>query len=94
MQVTIDLPDLLQPQLLAQAEHLQISIETFIIQAIHQQLTQTSSTADALPPPSISPTAQELLSIIGSLNLGTTDLSENHDRYIGEALYQELRNVQ
>jgi hypothetical protein len=93
MQITIDLPDLLQPQLLAQAEHLQISIETFILQAIHQQLTQTSSTADALLPP-ISPSAQELLSIIGSLNLGTTDLSENHDRYIGEALYQELRNVQ
>ena len=93
MQVTIDLPDLLQSQLLAQAEHLQISIETFILQAIHQQLTQISFTADALLPP-ISPSAQELLSIIGSLNLGTTDLSENHDRYIGEALYQELRNVQ
>ena len=92
MQVTIDLPDILQPQLLAQAEHLQISIEAFILQAIRQQLTQTSPTADALPP--LSPTAQELLSIIGSLNLGTTDLSENHDRYIGEALYQELRNVQ
>ncbi len=91
MQVTIDLPDLLQPQLLAQAEHLQISIETFILQAIHQQLKQPTQSLSSEP---ISPVAEELLSIIGSLNLGTTDLSENHDRYIGEALYQELRNVQ
>lgn len=90
MQITIDLPDLLQPQLLAQAEHLQISIETFILQAIHQQLTQTTESVHSLP---ITPVAEELLSIIGSLSLGTTDLSEHHDRYIGEALYQELRNV-
>ncbi len=93
MQVTIDLPDILQPQLLAQAEHLQISIETFILQAIHQQLTQTAEPVPSVPI-TISPIAEELLSIIGSLNLGTTDLSEHHDRYIGEALYQELRNVQ
>lgn len=91
MQVTIDLPDTLQPQLLEQTEHLQISIETFILQAIHQQLKQTS---ESVPSVAISSAAEELLSIIGSLNLSTTDLSENHDRYIGEALYQELRNVQ
>ena len=90
MQITIDLPDLLQPQLIAQAEHLQISIETFILQAIHQELTQTSPTADALS----SPTAQELLSIIGSLNLGTIDLSENHDYYLGQSLLKELHPIE
>jgi len=31
-----------------------------------------------------------ITSLIGTLHLGTTDLAENHDRYLGEALAQEL----
>lgn len=29
--------------------------------------------------------------LIGSLHLDTHDLAENHDRYIGQALHQEMR---
>ncbi len=32
--------------------------------------------------------------LIGTLHLGTTDLAENHDSYIGEALAQELNPVE
>jgi HEAT repeat protein len=32
--------------------------------------------------------------LIGTLHLGTTDLAENHDRYIGEALAQELSPIE
>jgi hypothetical protein len=48
------------------------------------QYLQTTKTTDETDP---------ILSLIGTLHLGTTDLGENHDQYIGEALYQELRNA-
>jgi hypothetical protein len=48
------------------------------------QYLQTTKTTDETDP---------ILSLIGTLDLGTTDLGENHDHYIGEALYQELRNA-
>jgi hypothetical protein len=43
---------------------------------------------------SSSPEVEQLLSLIGTLDLETTDLAENHDYYIGEALYQELKNAE
>ncbi len=30
--------------------------------------------------------------LIGSLHLDTQDLAENHNRYIGEALYREIKS--
>lgn len=33
-----------------------------------------------------------LAALVGTLDLGTTDLGENHDKYIAEALEQELRS--
>ncbi|NJN32669.1 MAG: HEAT repeat domain-containing protein [Synechococcales cyanobacterium RM1_1_8] len=36
-------------------------------------------------------TADPLAALIGTLHLGTTDLAENHDRHIREALEQELQ---
>ncbi|MCU0568027.1 MAG: HEAT repeat domain-containing protein [Oculatellaceae cyanobacterium Prado106] len=35
-----------------------------------------------------------IASLIGTLHLGTTDLAENHDYYIGEALAQELNPIE
>jgi len=32
-----------------------------------------------------------LLWLIGSLDIAVPDLAENHDYYIGQALYQELK---
>ncbi|MEL7070613.1 MAG: HEAT repeat domain-containing protein [Cyanobacteria bacterium J06634_6] len=34
---------------------------------------------------------EPLLSLAGTLDIGTTDLGENHDKYIAEALERELR---
>jgi hypothetical protein len=81
MQITIELPTALQSQLSEQATHLNIPLETLILQTLTQQFPLSSA-------------ATELLSLIGTLDLGTTDLAEHHDRYIGEALQRELRNAE
>jgi hypothetical protein len=77
---TIDLPEALQQTLINQAAQTQITPEQLIIQALNQYLQPTDT--------------DQLLSLIGTLDLGTTDLAENHDQYIGEALYQELHNAE
>jgi hypothetical protein len=87
MQITIDLPTALQFQLSEQATHLNIPLETLILQTLNQQFTPP-------PPIPLSPAALELLSLMGTLPMGTTDLAKNHDRYIGEALQKELRNAE
>jgi len=84
MQITIDLPEALQQTLIHQAAQNQTTPEQLIIQALNQYL-QTATTTNA---------TEQLLSLIGTLDLGTTDLAENHDQYIGDALFQELRNAE
>jgi hypothetical protein len=79
MQITIDLPEALQQSLLSQAAQAQTTPEQ-LIQYLHPTTTSTD--------------ADQLLSLIGTLELGTTDLSENHDQYIGEALHQKLHNAE
>jgi hypothetical protein len=79
---TIDLPEALQQTLINQAAQTQITPEQLIIQALNQYLQPAATDTD------------QLLSLIGTLDLGTTDLAENHDQYIGEALYQELHNAE
>jgi hypothetical protein len=81
-QITIELPEALQQSLLNQAAQTQMTPEYLIIQALNQYLQPATTDTD------------QLLSLIGTLDLGTTDLAENHDRYIGEALYQELHNAE
>jgi hypothetical protein len=84
---TIELPEALQQTLIHQATQTHITPEELIIQALNQYLhTQQSDNS--------TPETEQLLSLIGTLDLGTTDLSENHDQYIGEALYRELRNAE
>jgi hypothetical protein len=82
MQVTIDLSPTLQSQLVAQATQLNIPIEALILQAI-SQYTQA-------PQPQLDPNYDPITPLIGTLNLGTTDLGENHDYYIGQSLRQDL----
>ncbi|WP_008313404.1 hypothetical protein [Leptolyngbya sp. PCC 6406] len=84
MQITIDLPEALQQTLIHQATQNQTTPENLIIQVLNQYLQPAIATADT----------DQLLSLIGTLDLGTTDLAENHDEYIGEALYQELHNAE
>lgn len=84
MQITIALSDALQQALVHQAAQNQTTPEQLIIQVLKQYLQPAITTADT----------DQLLSLIGTLELGTTDLAENHDQYLGEALYQELRNAE
>lgn len=85
MQITIDLPTALQFQLSEQATHLNIPLETLILQAITQY---------AKAPSLIDPDYDPITPLIGTLDIGTTDLGENHDYYIGQALMKELRPIE
>jgi hypothetical protein len=56
------------------------------LQALSQQLATQPSSEFTFP------TAEDpLLKLIGSIDVDIPDLAENHDDYIGQALYQELR---
>ena len=87
MQITIDLTDTLQSEVLEQANQLNITIETLILNTIKNRFA---------PPPilpvnrTIDEENDPLLKLIGTLHLGTTDLGENHDYYLQQALIQEL----
>ncbi|WP_416666588.1 HEAT repeat domain-containing protein [Egbenema bharatensis] len=56
--------------------------------------TETALTAikTAFPPKSRVDRYDPITPLIGTLHLNTTDLAENHDRYLGEALTQELNS--
>ncbi|MEH1870113.1 hypothetical protein [Nostoc sp.] len=85
----ITLPDDLEQALNAQAERLNKSPEEVVLQVLSQQLT-TSSQTNFIQQTDTDP----LLGLIGSLSVDIPDLAENHDYYIGQALYQELRGVE
>ena len=83
---TINLPDDLEQALTAQAERLNKSPEEIVLQAISHQLT------NLLPSNSVQQAKRDpLLQLIGSLSIDVPDLAENHDRYSGQALCQELK---
>jgi hypothetical protein len=88
--ITIALPDDLQQILITHATQTHVTVEELILQTLTQQFVKSSlSSTDANQD-----FQEQLLGLIGTLPLGTTDLAENHDRYLGQDLYQELRNVQ
>jgi hypothetical protein len=83
---TITLSDDLAQALTAQAERLNKSPEEIMLQVLSQQLAisfQSNSAQQVETDP--------LLRLIGSLDIDVPDLAENHDHYIGQALYQELK---
>ncbi|MEH2142359.1 hypothetical protein [Nostoc sp.] len=82
----ITLPNDLEQALNAQAERLNKSPEEVVLQVLSQQLI-TSSQTNFIQQPDTDP----LLRLIGSLSVDILDLAENHDYYIGQVLYQELR---
>lgn len=82
---TITLTDDLEEVITSQAERLNKSPEEIVLQVLSQQLT-------TLFQPNLSQAESDpLLRLIGSLNIDIPDLAENHDDYIGQALYQELK---
>lgn len=83
---TINLPDDLEQALTAQAERLNQSPEEIVLQALSHQLT------NLLPSNPVQQAQTDpLLQLIGSLSIDVPDLAENHDRYIGQDLCQELK---
>ena len=83
---TITLPDDLEQALITQANSLHQSLEDTLLQVLSEQL-KTSSLLSQEQPIETDP----LLQLIGSININIPDLAENHDRYIGQILYQELQ---
>jgi hypothetical protein len=84
--LTITLPDNLDQALTAQAQRLNQSLESIVLQALTKQLTALSQ-ANSVQTVETDP----LLRLIGSLHVDIPDLAENCDRYIGQDLYQELK---
>ncbi|MBD2578646.1 hypothetical protein [Oscillatoria sp. FACHB-1406] len=84
--LTLVLPDHLEQALTERAECLNQSMEEVMLQLLSQQLT-ISSQSESEQPGETDP----LLRLIGSLNVDVSDLAENHDYYIGQALRQKLK---
>jgi hypothetical protein len=81
MQITIDLPEALQQTLIDQAAHNQTTPEQLILAALTQKF---------LPPSAPDLTNDPLFQLAGSITANIPDLAENHDYYIGQALYEEM----
>ncbi len=82
MQITIDLPETLEQTLIAQATKTETTPEQLIIKLLSQTLIPTP------PPPDL--TNDPLFQLIGCIDSNIPDLAENHDYYIGQALYEEM----
>lgn len=79
--VTLQLPDELADQLNALAAQQNVSLESYVLRYLTLQLSSPASSGEeaAVEFDPITP-------LIGSLDIGTTELGENHDHYIGQAL--------
>lgn len=81
--LAIQLPDELQEQLLQRANKLNISLESLVLQSLTQLVS--SPTPDEFDP---------ILPLLGTLTAKVDDIGENHDRYIGSALQQEIASAE
>lgn len=81
--LAIQLPDELEAQLLQKAKQLNMSLESLILQSLTQLVD--SPIPDEFDP--ISP-------LLGTLTAEVNDIGENHDRYIGSALQQEIASAE
>jgi hypothetical protein len=79
MQLTITLSPDLQEKLLTQAALLNVSLESLVLQSLEQTVQQVASVN---PDP--------LVALFGSIRSGIPDLAVNHDRYVGQALQEEI----
>lgn len=77
--LSIQLSDELQEQLLQRAKSLNISLESLVLQSLSQLVS--SPNPDEFDP---------ILPLLGTLTAEVNDIGENHDRYIGSALQEEI----
>ncbi len=81
--LAIQLPDELQEQLLQRANKLNISLESLVLQSLTELVS--SPNPDEFDP---------ILPLLGTLTAKVDDIGENHDRYIGSALQQEIASAE
>ena len=69
-----------------------LSVRQAAIEALQQMGTESALEALAHARPTAPPTliVDPIVALIGTLHLGTTDLAENHDRYLTADLEREL----
>jgi hypothetical protein len=84
--LTIQIPDDLEQALTLQAQRLNKSPEDVVLEMLSQQLPPLQPSR-----PEVQSDEDPLLKLIGSIHVeGIHDLGENHDYYIGQALYREM----
>ncbi|XWK90007.1 MAG: hypothetical protein U7127_08145 [Phormidium sp.] len=81
--LAIQLPEELEEQLQQRARQLNMSLESLIVQSLTQL-------ADSPIPDEFDPIAP----LLGTLTAEVNDIGENHDRYIGNALQQEIASAE
>jgi len=81
--LTIQLPEDLELKLTAQAEKLNLSLESLILQSLEQSVSKLELDQD-----------DPLVQLFGSIKTDIKDVADNHDHYIGQALYEELRGAE
>ena len=81
--LTILLPEDLELKLTAQARKLNLSLENLILQSLEQSVSQPE--LDQNDP---------LVQLFGSIKTDIKDVADNHDDYIGQTLYEELRSAE
>ena len=79
--LTIQLPDDLQQTLLYRAAQTQLTLEQIILTTLSQQFLQPTA-------PDL--TDDPLFKLAGCITSNIPDLAENHDYYLGQALYEEM----
>ena len=84
--LTIQISEDLEQVLVSQARLFNKSLEEVVVEILSQKLPGPPQ-----PQPEVAVEDDPILKLIGSLHLdGITDLGENHDYYIGQALYREM----
>jgi len=80
--ITLQLPESLEKKLVQQAQNSNISLESLIIDALEKYNSEEQEQQSEHDP--ITP-------LIGTLKMEKSDLSENHDFYLTQALQQEIK---
>lgn len=76
--LTIQISEALERKLTAQAEKLNLSLESLVLQSLEQSVAQPE--LDQSDP---------LVQLFGCIKTDIKDVANNHDYYIGQALYEE-----
>jgi Tfp pilus assembly protein PilV len=86
---TITLPDNLEQALNQTLNHTQKTPEETILQLLTQSLAPalTSGRSETIDPDLAN---DPLFQLAGCITSELTDIADNHDHYIGQALYQEM----